>query len=149
MSRFEGQCFYGTKNHITQRPQLLNLRDQVGINGNKFRQPPCSAFFMMTMPSFQSPSHQARGWPFVIHSTGKLRHVLYLQLLKVWRSVTLLGYSICCVPSVQLSASVLPWTHSSHKVTCGEYPFFRIIDITQEKGLCSESVKECEKKLCR
>ena len=30
---------------------------------------------------------------------------------------------------------------------CGEYPFFRIIDITQEKGLCSESVKECEKKL--
>ena len=30
---------------------------------------------------------------------------------------------------------------------CGEYPFFRIIYITQEKGLCSESVKECEKKL--
>ena len=26
---------------------------------------------------------------------------------------------------------------------CGEYPFFR----TQNKGLCSESVKECEKQL--
>ena len=32
---------------------------------------------------------------------------------------------------------------------CGEYPFFRIIDITQEKGLCSESVTECEKQVCR
>ena len=27
--------------------------------------------------------------------------------------------------------------------SCGEYPFFR----TQNKGLCSESVKECEKQL--
>ena len=32
---------------------------------------------------------------------------------------------------------------------CGEYQFFRIIDITQEKGLCSESVTECEKQVCR
>ena len=31
--------------------------------------------------------------------------------------------------------------------SCGEYPFFRIIDITQEKGLCS--VTECEKQVCR
>ena len=33
--------------------------------------------------------------------------------------------------------------------SCGEYPFFRIIYITQEKGLCSESVTECEKQVCR
>ena len=32
---------------------------------------------------------------------------------------------------------------------CGEYKFFRKMDITQEKGLCSESVTECEKQVCR
>ena len=43
----------------------------------------------------------------------------------------------------------VPFTRPGLPETCGEYPFFRIIDITQEKGLCSESVTECEMQVCR
>ena len=44
----------------------------------------------------------------------------------------------CCMYNIAIKTVKCHFMQAVGRGYCGEYPFFRIIDITQEKGLCSQ-----------